>query len=408
MSNDIHTEVIVCMLQAQSNSGELMSLVSLTEAEIKAYKTNYQFYCPACKERVMIKAGRKTIPHFAHYPKSNCPEARGGEGHYHERGKLLLYQWLQSQHLDVKLEPYLREIKQQPDLLLVVNGKRIAVEYQCARISLRHIQQRSEGYKQAGIIPIWIVGANQFNRQGKFHLKIDQFTSQFIHQFSPKSPKRLLYFCPETIQLIIFQDIYLTRKRQAIGNFQFKKLYDITFTDLFTNNYLLKKDLYQLWKKEKRKFRLNNSKRLYGQDLAWRQWLYLHQTHPEHLPSLIHLPVSSQHLMKTPPWDWQSRLYMGIIDPISLGHQIQLRQVMGILQNHFYKHSHFPLIASNECPIHQYFHLLEQLEMIKKQSQNQYIKIKTAPFHKHIEAALIGDDLLMDELILKLGNKKRA
>src|SRR5690625_6633327 len=86
---------------------------------------------------------------------------------YHEKGKLLLYQWLKSQQLHVELEPYLKEIKQQPDILLLLQGKIIAIEYQCARIPIRDIQRRNNGYKQRGIIPIWILGAKQFKRQGK-------------------------------------------------------------------------------------------------------------------------------------------------------------------------------------------------------------------------------------------------
>src|SRR5690625_4395103 len=325
------------MLQAQSNRGELITLASLTEAEINSYRIDYQFYCPACKELVMIKAGQKVIPHFAHYPKSKCPESKGGEGPYHEKGKLLLYQWLQSQNLHVELEPYLKEIKQQPDLLLLINDKKIAIEYQCARIPIKHIQQRNHGYKQVGIIPIWILGAKQFKRQGKFRLKIDQFTKQFIHQFSPDTRKKLLYFCPETLQLIIFQDFYLTRVGQALGKIQFYKLPELKFIDLFTQSIFSKADLYELWKKEKRKFRLKNSRRLYGKDLAWRQWLYLQQIHLEQLPSPIYLPISAQYLMKTPPWDWQSRLYMGIIDPIPVGNRISLKQGHYLLRGHLYR-----------------------------------------------------------------------
>lgn len=399
---------MITMLQAQSNKGKLMNLFSLTRAEIERYRREFQFYCPACKELVMIKSGEKMIPHFAHYPKSNCLEVKGGEGHYHETGKLLLYQWLQSQHLQVELEPYLKEIKQQPDILLLLNGKSIAIEYQCARIPIRDILLRNEGYKQAGIIPIWILGAKQFKRQGKFHLKVDQFTSQFIHQFTPDSPKKLLYFCPETLQLTIFQDFYFTNLNQACGQFYFYKLNKMKFTDLFTKSYFLKTNLYQLWKKEKRKLRLKSNKPPYGRNLVWRQWLYLQRTHLEYLPSPIYLPVSAQHQMKTPPWDWQSRVYIGIINPIPIGQRFSIRQSVGLLRSHFKDRNHFPLIKSVECPLQQYFHLLCQLKIIQKQSRDRYIKLKRSPFHRHVEAALISDDLIMDELILGTENKIQA
>ena len=396
------------MLQAQSNHGELITLISLTEGELERHRRECQFFCPACKERVMIRSGPKVVPHFAHYPKSNCPEIKGGEGNYHEKGKLLLYQWLKSQQLHVELEPYLKEIKQQPDILLLLQGKIIAIEYQCARIPIRDIQRRNNGYKQRGIIPIWILGAKQFKRQGKNHLKIDQFTNQFIHQFSPNTSKRLFYFCPETLQLTIFQSFYFTNVSKAIGKFYFDQLNQMKFTDLFGESDFPKHELYQLWKKEKRNFRLNHHKRFYGTHLAWRQWLYLQHTHLEYLPSLIYLPVSAQHLMKTPPWDWQSRLYIGIIDPLPIGQKFLLRQAVGMLRNHHHRQNQFPLITSEVCPIRDYLHLLSLLGMIQKQSKEHYIKLKTVPFHRHIEAALVSDEVIMDELILKIRNKKQA
>jgi competence protein CoiA len=396
------------MLQAKTNQGELITLVSLSVGEIDNYKKRHEFYCPACEEHLIIKAGKRIIPHFAHYPKSNCEQRKGGEGPYHEKGKLLLYQWFRSQHLHVELEPYLKEIKQLPDLLLTLNHKRIAIEFQCARISIDQLQQRNKGFQKAGIIPIWILGANQFNRVGKYHLKLDQFIKQFIHQFSPSSSQKLLYFCPETLQLTVFQDIYFTKSGQAVGRFYFNKLYKMKFTDLFMEYPLLRTDLYQLWKNEKRNFRLGSGKRLYGRDLAWHQWLYSQQTHREYLPSLIHLPVSTQYLMKSPPWDWQSRLCISIIEPLPVGRLFTFNRSKNILRNHFYKQSYFPLIETTEHPIQQYFHLLVQLKVIQKQSSDQFIKIKSIPFHTHVEGALISDDLIMDELILNGGNKIRA
>src|SRR5699024_4341246 len=159
-------------------------------------------------EKVIIRAGPQTIPHFFHYQKSECPSVEGGEGAYHEKGKLLLYHWLKKQHTNVFLEKHLPQInqqpdlllltknkkntikyqntyvflekhlpqiKQRPDLLLLTKNKKIAIEYQCVRIPIKLLLKRNKGYQQLGIKPIWILGANQMKRMGQNSLKLDPF-----------------------------------------------------------------------------------------------------------------------------------------------------------------------------------------------------------------------------------------
>lgn len=396
------------MLRAKSNTGEFITLALLTPVEIDECRKNQQFYCPVCEERLMIKAGTRVIPHFAHYSKVECSSYKGGEGAYHEKGKLYLYKWLKSQKLEVELEPYLQEIKQQPDLLLTLHDKKIAIEFQCARITIGQIQGRNEGYKRAGIIPIWILGANRLKRQGKYHLKVDQFTHQFIHQFSQNFPQRLFYFCPDILQLLTFQDMYQTSIRQAVGQLKFKKLYQMKFTDLFIKSPFLKESLYQLWKREKRKFRISTGKQLYGRELAWQQWLYLKQTHLEYLPSMIYLPISAQYRMKSSPWDWQSRLCLDIIDPLPVGNLFTFNRCKNLLSKHLHQQNYFPLIQSTKHPVHQYLHLLEQLQIIQRQSPEQFIKVGKIPFYNQIEQAVTGDEQMMDKLILANRNKIQA
>ena len=393
------------MLQAKSNGGEIITLATLSKEEIDVQRKVSQFHCPTCKEPVIIKAGQMVVPHFAHKSKVNCPSNEGGEGPYHEKGKLLLYQWLKLQHLQVELEVYLKEIKQQPDLLLKINNRRIAIEFQCARISINQIQARNAGYQKIGIIPIWILGANQFQRKGQYHLKIDQFTSQFMHQFSASFPLKLFYFCPDAIQLTTFQNIYLTKTKLAIGKPDYKKLENIRFTDLFLKHEFTEKELYELWKKEKKKFRLQPRNHLYGKEREWQQWLYLKQTHLEYLPSIIYLPISEQYKMNTPLWNWQSRLCIEVINPLPLGAEFSINRCEFVLRNHFHQSNHFPLAKSTVNPINQYLYLLEQLKLIKQRSPHHFIKINPIEFHQHIEQSINSDTLIMNELIISSKNK---
>ena len=394
-------EVFIIMLQARTSDHVFVTLAHLTTAEIDVHREQSLFYCPICHEPVMIKAGIKVIPHFAHHAKTNCPSYQGGEGPYHERGKLLLYEWLKAQQINVQLEVYLKEIQQQPDLLLTINNRHIALEFQSSRIPVSVIKQRNIGYEKANIIPIWLLGANQFERQGEYHLKVNRFTLQFMQQFSLSSPLMLFYFCPLLRELVTFQDVYLTNQRLAMGRYQFHPLDHTSFTDIFKEKRLRKPALFQLWKEEKRNMRLRPRQHISRMEWSWHQWLYRKRTHFEHLSSLIHLPVRAQYRMKSPPWNWQSRICLDVIDPLPIGSHFSLKECERTVEQDLYSIYHYPLIRTNENPIRQYLQLLQQLNFIIQTSPDQFRKVKPLESYEHIEQSIRADVQVMDELIIR-------
>lgn len=391
------------VLQAKTLEGKLITLATLTRKELEKLKQEKKlFFCPTCGQQVIIKAGLQMIPHFAHKSIIACPSAEGGEGTYHEQGKLLLYQWFKAQGLLVQLEAFLPEINQRPDLLITVNNKRIAVEYQCARVPIEQIQHRNIGYKSAGITPIWIMGANRFKRQTSNHFKADQFTLQFLHKFSSIHPLVLYYFCPGTLQFITIHDIYYTKNGQAAGKINGVKLNAIRFTDMLKQQFFQPDEIYQLWKKEKRQFRLKIRNHLAGSELSWHQWLYLKGTHLESLPSIIHLPCPSAFWMKTPVWNWQSRLCLEVIDKLSIGSTFSLKTCEFLLRKQIRHPKYFPLISFAESPVEDYLQQLCSLDIIKQIPPNSYQKRNTLTFYNSIEEALKGDEHLMNALRNKI------
>lgn len=396
------------MLKARSSNGLIVLLSALTQQELDYARKNERFFCPICKKSVIVKAGKKVIPHFAHRSKTDCPSS-GGEGPYHEIGKLMLYQWLKSQHLQVKLEPYLSEINQIPDIYLKLNNKNIAIEFQCAKVDIQSIQQRNIGYQKIGIIPIWLLGANQFKRLGQHQLQVNSFTQQFIHQFSSEYPRTLYYFCPDTFQIAIFQDMHFFRNTAAFGTFTFRKMNQIRFPDLFPTQHFPKLKVYHLWKREKKRFRLAGRHDVRGRARHWQQWLYLNHISIDHLPSIVYLPISSQYLMKTPLWDWQSRFSIDILHPLKIGERFSIKAGEYRLRPYIKSAFDYPLIPSYQSPIEEYVKLLEQLSIVKQISSHEYIKTKPIRFHSHIEDALIADISLMNKLSTQLNlNKKQA
>lgn len=142
--------------------------VIATELAKNSKKENY--YCPDCMGRVQLKIGKSKINHFAHIKKCSNNSFSEGETEEHLKGKYFLYRLLTQQGYFVKIEPYLKLIKQRPDLLCYnARGEKIAIEFQCSPISSQKLKERTEGYKKINCPVIWIVGRkNSQLKQYKF------------------------------------------------------------------------------------------------------------------------------------------------------------------------------------------------------------------------------------------------
>ncbi|WP_196493878.1 competence protein CoiA [Ornithinibacillus caprae] len=387
------------MLQAKTQIGVVTSLTKLTSNEILELKKHKRFFCPTCNEEVIIKAGSQVAPHFAHLSKVNCPANEKGEGAYHEQGKLLLLKWLKDQGYQVSLEAYLPKINQRPDILLKINGKHIAIEYQCARIPTEVIHKRNTGYRSIGITPLWILGANQFKRESSNLIKIDPFTLQFLHQFKTPNQHSLYYFDPNTNVLTTAQDLYEVKKRKALAKLKFSHLDQVLFRSMFLYRQFTKNQLLTNWIYEKNKFRVQPRKNSYGNDLKWKRLLYQKGIAIDHLPSIIYLPVSSQFLMKTPLWDWQSRIVLDMINPLKIGAHFSIGKCFALLRNQSFSSDHFSMLHTIESPIKQYLQWLCKLNIIQQRSATIYEKIREVEFYQHIEEAVMGDKQLIYTLM---------
>lgn len=365
-----------------------------TQEEINHLRKE-QFYCPTCHGEVIIRAGPVTIPHFAHRTTADCPSTAGGEGSYHEKGKLLLYQWLKKHNVNVQLEPYLHDVKQQPDVLLHLKKRMIAIEYQCTKISITELQKRNKGYINAGITPIWILGAHLFKRSGTHRLRVNSFLLQCMHQFNASFPLTLYFFCSDSSQLLTVQHLYLLSKGQALATFRFEHLQTLLFPHLFHEQLLRREQFIQLWTNAKRNFRQSQQKRAYGKELFWRQWLYERNLYIEHLPAIVYLPVRHPFLMKTSLWDWQSRIWFEIIASLPIGSLFTIDQCKKLLDNDRLSRNNYPLLVDEEDPILQYLHLLTQLHVVDQVSETAYKKLKHISLPADVEEAFIQDEYVM-------------
>lgn len=173
------------MLSANSETGEQMRLtLEVTKERLKEIRKECEFYCPACGQKVMLKIGEIIIPHFAHVRKNDCDVFSEGETAIHLKGKHLLYSWLQSQKIPTLLEPYLKRIRQRPDLLVKNNEKYYAIEFQCSPITKRLLDKRNQGYQAVDVTPIWFPKTVGQVFSGARKVRLTPFTQQFIKSAS--------------------------------------------------------------------------------------------------------------------------------------------------------------------------------------------------------------------------------
>lgn len=112
------------------------------------------FYCPDCGERLIRKAGKVKIPHFAHRCSGECHGLSEGETPEHLELKQLFFSWGNQFEHDWKLEAPLSDLPQRPDLL----QNKLAVEIQCSSIKGARLAERMAGYRQQGYQDWWLLG----------------------------------------------------------------------------------------------------------------------------------------------------------------------------------------------------------------------------------------------------------
>ncbi|MHC5247388.1 competence protein CoiA [Enterococcus sp. LJL90] len=149
------------MYIAKNSRGVLVNLLQI-EKNQPLVKENY--YCPACQQKLILKAGNIKQRHFAHCAKKACESFSEGETAEHLAGKALLFNWDQEAQLEVPLA----SIGQRADVLL----PQLALEFQCSPLPADELAKRVAGYKKLNLQQWWLIGERlkeSVLRQGSSH-----------------------------------------------------------------------------------------------------------------------------------------------------------------------------------------------------------------------------------------------
>lgn len=361
------------MLVAATEKGIQISLLgSQSIPDLQQYREKHTFFCPECKEEVIMKIGNKRIPHFSHKKGSECPESYERESEYHISGKLLLFQWLKKKGLDPILEPYYLDICQRPDIGVHYEGVNYALEYQCSIISEELFKKRSEAYFQSGIVPIWILAGKILSALGN-KISLSGFQYFFLRQ-TPSGKWVIPSFCPNTKSFINVSQIHPLTVRNAYAHYDVKTIFhadpDFLFDPYFKNEFNISE-----WKKEIRKVKnfLAQSSSAYKNNFL--QDLYSRSIAPASLPPEIGLPVRHSPFIETPPIQWQTYLYMDVIGkerPFS--HDRMVAAFRNRVKNNDIRVRSIPLIqtGSEVLAVKEYLDILINLNIVKQTGNGLY------------------------------------
>lgn len=155
----------------------IINTIEHDNEEIRKWSDKGILKCPVCEGKMIYKNGQIRIQHFAH-EKEECEFTYyENETEEHMQGKILLYNWLKTQNdiTNLKLEAWIPETKQRPDLYFEINNKKYVIEYQCTPISSEYLE-RHKLYELSGITDIWILGFNNYN------IKNIELKNQYIYK----------------------------------------------------------------------------------------------------------------------------------------------------------------------------------------------------------------------------------
>lgn len=170
--------------------------------QLQQWSHEQQLRCPNCRGIVHVRGGpsKRMQLHFAHM-RRECAWRTEGESVRHMRGKIVLAQWLRVQFptATVSLEERLPGPGRIADVLVLhPDGRRQAVEFQCAPLDLEEWQMRHAAYREAGIIDTWVIGNNRLEKQEAFIEAILSFSREIVFLDPLLTPARAWLRWPVT------------------------------------------------------------------------------------------------------------------------------------------------------------------------------------------------------------------
>ncbi|MCD8508552.1 MAG: hypothetical protein LRY73_00645 [Bacillus sp. (in: Bacteria)] len=318
------------MFTAIRKDGTVLTLSGYSREFLEKVRQEELFYCPECKERVIMKLGTEQTWHFSHKPNSTCFFHKG-ETDDHRKGKEQIIQWLKRHGLDPKVEIYIKEIRRRPDILVEIQGREYVFEIQRAAIPYTDFERRSEDYAQLNIEPIWVGILSSIQLQENFiysscsldnmlirpvpclhsiYVNVHDPSWLFLTEFCYVSRQKTMAF-PHIVSFQLTPQEYLNYPKHK----KTKLLH--LYYDVFTTN----------WLREVCSKRLKVYKNVNRTERKLLRLFQQHHLNLNYFPALGSIPLKTNFYFLTPPQWWQSWVILEKINKKPVGEKVTISEV---------------------------------------------------------------------------------
>ena len=351
------------MLAAYTEQNELFILnSSMPLATLHLLRKSKKFYCPLCKQKLLFKIGSLKIPHFAHFSKSHCDDFFSErESETHLKGKEQLYNLFKSLNLDAKLEAYITNIQQRPDILLKDDDNSMfAIEFQCSSISQESLIRRNTGYREENISPVWIPNTpTNITRSGIQKISLSKNVQQFT--LCSKHHPYIMTYNPTVRQFFYISNLIFLQ-----GNSFLSKVQTISVTHQQFPFYIPKpitpnefKQFLLIYKQVKHNYvqkRVLLSRS--GVNDIFLRSAYELRLNLLSLPYYIGIPLIGNEELQVFSVDWQLALFYFVYTT-----KIELRHMKGQTIYYFLRWAKLPETSRAKDVVSEYCRLLEELSV---------------------------------------------
>lgn len=315
------------MNAAIMDNGKLIRITHhLSKSRLEHVRTTCKFYCPECREEVQLKLGEHRVYHFAHKQLTACPLA-SGETAYHQAGKEAIMNWLRRLGYKPALEKYMSKIHQRPDVTVSTGSAAYAIEFQCANISRQELRKRTAGFCEAGLLPIWMIGANRLKRKSA---QLFSFSSIHWGILRESEKRRLIFFCPiqnrfiHLDQFLVFQPTKVCAAMTVRPPSAYREL------PALLSPPSSRRQVNQQWLKCIQQFRQRPPRILSNESKRLRDIFYEHhQTAFPFLPTELFIPLQEAYIFTSPVYVWQGCLYDWMVRKKGNGNgRVTIQQLM--------------------------------------------------------------------------------
>ncbi|HDR8104141.1 TPA: competence protein [Bacillus cereus] len=382
--------MITIFIAKRENGEKIHLLYNCNEELLRRMRQQERFFCVACGKEVQMKLGKQKSWHFAHKKVDSCLAFYEAESMYHRHGKELLYRWFERQNFHVDIEHYLPQIQQRPDIFIERAGRKIAIEYQCANLSIEQLYKRTYSYWRAGIQVIWIIGGNQLKKQSAYWMK---FSSLMAFSLQSYPQPFLIFFCSK--QKAFMKCAFLTSFSTSVSfsHTIYLPTETTTFELLFSPVPFQKEILDREWKQRKDYFRKNALPIWNYNYKSLLRLLYQFKCTPASFPSEIGVPLPSGFAFQTNPFIWQAFLYMKCIGELAVGECISLQYVCSYVKK-YTKRRMLPYFSKHiwKVAVTEYMTFLCYTGVLRKVETYKYRKIRGIVMLKTEEEVMKYDE----------------